>query len=176
MLKKIVITLVAALSLLGPLNAQMVYEEKPENFEPKIEVAVCFIQTDDKVLFLKRLPWKPQGDTWGIPGGKFDPGETPQDTVIRETWEETGIAMPKEALSYFGKVFVRYPDMDYTLHMFEYKADDLPEVTFNPEEHADYKWVSLKEAMDLLPLIPGEEECIDLVYGGVPPEKLEHNS
>jgi len=154
------------LSLACSLNAQMVYEQKPEGFKPKLEVAVCFIHSGDKVLFMKRLPYKPQGNTWGIPGGKADSGESAQEAAIREIREETGIAIPEQAISDLGEVFVRYPEMDYTLHLFEYKADTLPRVTYNPKEHSDYKWVTLEEALQL-PLIPGEEECINLVYGAM---------
>jgi 8-oxo-dGTP pyrophosphatase MutT (NUDIX family) len=113
---------------------------------------------------LKRLPHKPQGTTWGIPGGKRDEGESPYETVVREIQEETGIKMPENALGYFGEVYVRYPDMDYVFHIYEYRMQDFPEVEFNPKEHADYRWVTLQEALQMT-LIPGEEECINLVYG-----------
>ena len=152
------------LSLFTPLNAQLVFQEKPEDFKPKIEVATCFIRVGDEILFLKRLPFKPQGNTWGTPGGKFDEGENALKAVVRETWEETGIELPPESMTYFGKVYIRYPQMDYTLHLFEYSAEDRLKVKINPGEHADYAWVTLDKALTI-PLIPGEEECIDLIYG-----------
>ncbi|SCA64000.1 hypothetical protein SCG7086_BN_00040 [Chlamydiales bacterium SCGC AG-110-P3] len=31
------------------------------------------------------------------------------------------------------------------------------------EEHTDYRWLTIEEAM-ALPLIPGEVECIELIY------------
>ncbi|MBS0605116.1 MAG: NUDIX hydrolase [Verrucomicrobia bacterium] len=175
MKKYLIALLLSFASFENPLIAQMVYEEVPENFQPKIEVAACFIRSGDKVLFMKRLPYKPQGNTWGIPGGKFDKGETPQQTVIREIREETGIEMPTDELCYFGKVFVRYPEMDYTFHLFEYRTEDIPDVEYNPGEHAGYTWVTFEEALKL-PLIPGEEECISLVYGGIPSSKIQETS
>ena len=163
-MRKLITSVFAFLCLNNPLTAEMVFEEKPENFTPKIEVAACFIRVGDEVLFLKRLTHKPQGNTWGIPGGKFDEGENAQETVIREIQEETGIVMTEQSLGYFGKVYVRYSDMDYILHIFEYKAEDFPTVKFNPKEHADYRWVTLDEALQMT-LIPGEEECISFAYG-----------
>jgi len=61
-----------------------------KNFHPSIEVAGCYCEYEDKILLLKRTPHKHQGDTWGIPGGKLDEGETPQIAVIREVFEEVG--------------------------------------------------------------------------------------
>jgi len=175
-MKKQLISFVFSIFLLiNPLSAQMVFEEKPKDFKPKLEVAACFIQVDDQVLFVKRLPNKPQPNTWGIPGGKFDEGETATETVMREIQEETGIEIPEESMEYYGEVYVRYPEMDYTFHMFVYKPEELPKVTINPEEHADYTWVSLEEALKM-PLIPGEEECISLVYGDIAPANTEHTS
>lgn len=166
MKKQLIGFILTILFLASPLSAQMVFIEQPKNFKPKIKVAACFIRVKDKFLFLKRLPTKPQGNTWGIPGGKFDPGETALQTVVRETREETGINMPAKEIQYFGKYYIRYPDMDYEFHMFEYQAANYPDVQFSPGEHANYKWMSLEEALKM-PLIPAQDECIDLVYGDV---------
>ncbi len=45
---------------------------------------------DDKILLIKRntVPFK---GYWGLPGGRMDPGETVDQTVIRECKEETGL-------------------------------------------------------------------------------------
>jgi mutator protein MutT len=173
MKKRLIGFLFAVLCLLTPLSAQMVYEEEPKDFNPKMEVAVCFIRVDNQFLFLKRLPTKPQGNTWGIPGGKSDPGENAAQTVTREIREETGIDIPEESVRYFGEYYVRYPEMDYIFHMFEYQLAELPEVQISPLEHAGYRWVSFEEAMQM-PLIPGEEECINLVYGNVTDSAIDN--
>ena len=34
-----------------------------------------------------------EGDVWTTPGGMIEPGETPADAAVRETWEETGLAV-----------------------------------------------------------------------------------
>ena len=43
------------------------------------------------LLLQHRSQWVHNGDTWGIPGGARDSHETPTETAIRETVEETGI-------------------------------------------------------------------------------------
>lgn len=175
MTKYIISILFSFLCFINPLSAQMVFEEKPKDFRPKMEVAACFIRVGDQVLFMKRLPHKPQGNTWGIPGGKFDKGETAHETVTREIREETGIDIPKESMNYFGKYYVRYPEMDYIFHMFEYQLEELPSVQYNPKEHAGYRWLTFEEALQM-PLIPGEEECIDLVYGDAAVSNMEETA
>jgi 8-oxo-dGTP pyrophosphatase MutT (NUDIX family) len=62
---------------------------------------------------------------WVLPGGCIDPGETPADAVVREVWEETGLAVEPVALRgvYSGPDFlVRYPNGDeaiYVMSVFE---------------------------------------------------------
>ncbi len=57
----------------------------------KIELTTAALVFDkDKVLLIKRTkePWK---GMWHFPGGHVDEGELPQDAVIREIKEETGL-------------------------------------------------------------------------------------
>lgn len=148
---------------LDQLNARLVFQEAPENFSPKVEVAACFIGVDDKVLFLKRLPNKSEGSTWGIPGGKCEKGEMAQEAMIREIREETKIELDRLPIKSFGKVYIRYPKGDFIYHMFECNFQEFPNVVIDLEEHSEYRWITLQEALEL-PLIPGEDECILLCY------------
>jgi len=47
--------------------------------------------------------------------------------------------------------------------MFESKFQEFPNVVIDTKEHAEYCWITLEEALNL-PLIPGEDECIQLCY------------
>ena len=153
---------------MGTMNtaySRLVFQEPPENFNPKVEVAACFMTVNEKVLFLKRLPHKSEGSKWGIPGGKVDKGETAEQAVLREVLEETSIDLAGKSLLYFGKVYIRYPEVDFLYHMYGYDFDELQaDVTINPDEHTEFRWITLAEALKL-PLIRGEDECIYLVYG-----------
>jgi 8-oxo-dGTP diphosphatase len=58
-------------------------------------------RTDDgtlHVLLQHRAPWVHQGDTWSTPGGARHAGEPAVDAAFREVAEETGIAVPDEAV------------------------------------------------------------------------------
>ncbi len=144
---------------------KLVFQTPPENFNPKIEVAACFINVSDRVLFLKRVPSKTEGNLWGIPGGKLEKEESPMSGVVREVLEETTIQLKPEHVKYFGKVYIRYPHIDFIYHMFEHNFENFPKsVTIDENEHSEYRWITLREALEM-PLIPGEDECIYLAYG-----------
>jgi len=50
--------------------------------------ALCI--RDEHILALKHQSDSGSGGFWGIPGGKIESGETPEQAAIRETFEETG--------------------------------------------------------------------------------------
>lgn len=148
---------------MSSLKAQLVYSKPPKNFNPKVEVAACFIKVQDQFLFLKRQSFKSEGNTWGIPGGKLEKGEKPEQAVIREVQEETGINIVDLPIKYFGRVYIRYSKNDFIYHMFEVCLADYPTIVIDQNEHAEHKWLFLKQALEY-PLIPGEDECIHLAY------------
>jgi len=53
--------------------------------------AVALIDRDGRVLLAQRPEGKPMAGLWEFPGGKVEPGETPEHALIRELEEELGI-------------------------------------------------------------------------------------
>jgi len=146
------------------MTSKMVFQEPPENFNPKVEVAACFITVDENVLFLKRQPHRSEPSKWGIPGGKLEKGETAHQAVLREIKEETGLNLPHD-VEHLGTVYIRYPEVDFIYHMYGHDLEAYPaQVVIDPQEHEECRWMTLGEALEL-PLIRGEDECIYLVYG-----------
>ncbi len=56
------------------------------------EVVIVLIRDEvGRILTLKRAKGKDDGVIWGFPSGKVEAGETQEDAVAREVYEETGI-------------------------------------------------------------------------------------
>ncbi len=63
-------------------------------------VAACaLVDPDGRVLLAKRPPDKPMGGLWEFPGGKVEPGERPEEAIIRELREELGIDVTEACLA-----------------------------------------------------------------------------
>ena len=62
-------------------------------------VAVALIDTDGRVLIAQRPEGKALAGLWEFPGGKLEPGERPEATLIRELGEELGIAVEEPCLA-----------------------------------------------------------------------------
>lgn len=57
-----------------------------------IEVAAAIIRDElDRILIARRRPGKSQAGLWEFPGGKLEPGESPEDCLRRELREEMSI-------------------------------------------------------------------------------------
>lgn len=154
-------------------NAQLVFSEPPNDFNPKMEVVGCFIVVGDHFLFLKQQPHDSEANTWGVPGGKIGKTENAESCSLREVCEETGLDLKGIPPRFLGKVYIRYPEMDFVYWMFEARLDCYPAaIVIDPLEHTEFRWMTLQEALSL-PLIRGEDECIHLVYGTALPRATQ---
>jgi 8-oxo-dGTP diphosphatase len=60
-------------------------------------VAVALVDADNRVLIAQRPEGKQLAGLWEFPGGKLEPGERPEETLIRELREELGIEVKEPA-------------------------------------------------------------------------------
>jgi 8-oxo-dGTP diphosphatase len=58
---------------------------------PVVDVTAAVLRRGEAVLLARRQPGKSQGGLWEFPGGKIEPGETPEACLARELAEEFGI-------------------------------------------------------------------------------------
>ena len=62
-------------------------------------VAAALVDADNRVLIAQRPEGKQLAGLWEFPGGKLDPGERPEDALIRELAEELGIRVKAPCLA-----------------------------------------------------------------------------
>ncbi|ODN69097.1 8-oxo-dGTP diphosphatase MutT [Methylobrevis pamukkalensis] len=62
-------------------------------------VACALVDVDNRVLISQRPEGKALAGLWEFPGGKVDPGESPEDALVRELAEELGITVEKPCLA-----------------------------------------------------------------------------
>ena len=71
--------------------------------KPLLLVAACaLVDTDSRVLLARRPEGKKMAGLWEFPGGKLNPGETPETALIRELREELGIDVTEACLAPFA--------------------------------------------------------------------------
>ncbi len=143
-----------------------VYRTPTEQFKPRLEIATLYIEYQDQILLLHRQNHRPEGNAWGIPGGKVEKGETPLQAVIRETREETGFQFPEKSIEKVETLFIEYDATHHiTYHMFRVKLEGDPSaVKINFEEHKGFTWITPKDALKLN-LMKEEDTCFKLTYG-----------
>jgi 8-oxo-dGTP diphosphatase len=82
-------------------------------------VAACaLIDADKRVLIAQRPEGKSMAGLWEFPGGKVEPGERPEDTVIREMHEELGITIMEACLAPFVFASHTYPEFHLLMPLF----------------------------------------------------------
>lgn len=82
----------------NPLGFDLIRGEPAPEGAYHLVVEVLAVTHDGQVLVTKRHPDKPWGGYWEYTGGSVLKGETPEVGALRELREETGVAVPAEAL------------------------------------------------------------------------------
>lgn len=114
---------------------------------------ICYIEKDDKTLMLYRNKKKDdihEGKYVGV-GGKFEQGETPEECIIREVKEETGLML--KSLTYKGLITFPKFKNEEDWYMFLYFSDDfegsLSEKDLDDCKEGKLLWVDNDKIFDL---------------------------
>lgn len=81
-------------------------------------VAVALVDADGRVLIAQRPEGKAMAGLWEFPGGKVDPGETPEAALIRELKEELGIDTAESCLAPLTFASHRYDDFHLLMPLY----------------------------------------------------------
>ena len=126
-------------------------------------VAVALIDADHRVLIAQRPEGKALAGLWEFPGGKLDPGERPEEALIRELQEELGITVREACLSPLTFASHAYEDFHLLMPLYACRRWE-GDVT--AREGQKLAWVKPNRLRDYpmppadLPLIP---HLIDLL-------------
>jgi 8-oxo-dGTP diphosphatase len=121
--------------------------------------AVALIDRDGRVLLARRPEHKPMGGLWEFPGGKVEPGETPEAALIRELHEELGIDTWASCLAPLTFASHTYDDFHLLMPLFACrKWQGLAQA----REGQQLKWVR-KDALSDYPMPPADIPLIPIL-------------
>lgn len=120
-------------------------------------VAACaLVDADGRVLLSQRPAGKHLAGLWEFPGGKVEPGETPEETVVRELGEELGIETRTACLAPLTFASHAYEDFNFLMPLFVCRRFwGIPQ----PREGQGLKWVRPTKMRDY-PMPPADEPLI----------------
>ena len=119
--------------------------------------AVALIDRDGRVLLTRRPPGRRMAGLWEFPGGKVEPGETPEAALIRELHEELGIGTRESCLAPLTFASHAYDDFHLLMPLFacrRWEGDPAP------REGQELAWVRPARLADYpmppadVPLVP----------------------
>ena len=134
-------------------------EPHTPRLEPKrlLLVAACaLVDADGRVLIAQRPEGKQLAGLWEFPGGKVEPGETPEETVVRELAEELGIETKAACLAPLTFASHAYETFNLLMPLYVCRRFwGFPQ----PREHQALKWVRPNKLRDY-PMPPADAPLI----------------
>ena len=124
-----------------------------------MQTTLCYIEKDGRTLMLHRVKKKNDmnRDKWLGVGGKFEPGESPEECMLREAKEETGLTLTRWA--YRG--IVTFVSGDYCEYMHLFTADAFEGALRECDEGA-LEWVETDRLTEL-PIWAGDKVFLRLL-------------
>ena len=114
----------------------------------QIEVVAAIIHDDEGRIFATQRGYGDYKDGWEFPGGKMEPGESPEEALKREIWEEleTNIVVKRLVQT----VEYDYPAFHLKMHCFWCHIESGSLIL---KEHEAAKWLFLDnlDSVDWLP-------------------------
>lgn len=121
------------------------------------EVVAALLWDGDRFMICQRPAHKARGLLWEFVGGKVEPGETPEEALIRECREELAVTVAVGDV--FMQVIHTYPDITVRLTLFHAViADGEPQKL----EHNDIRWIT-PEQISQFDFCPADEEILERI-------------
>jgi 8-oxo-dGTP diphosphatase len=113
-----------------------------------IEVVAAIIHDDEGRIFATQRGYGDYKDGWEFPGGKMEAGETPEEALKREIWEELETRIVVERL--VQTVEYDYPQFHLTMHCFWCHVES-GSLTLKEKEAAKWLYKDQLDSVDWLP-------------------------
>jgi 8-oxo-dGTP diphosphatase len=107
------------------------------------DVTAALIVNSGKVFIAKRMIGQHLGNKWEFPGGKVEPGESPEDCLKRELFEELGV---DATVSQFFMESVHQYNKG-TIRLLAYFISDVIG-DYIPTAHEEIQWVEIEDLLD----------------------------
>lgn len=114
-------------------------------------------ETNQKEIFVTQRGYGDYKDGWEIPGGKLEPGETPEECIVREIREELATEVRAERI--LGVVDYDYPTFHLTMHCI---LCTIISGKLQLLEHEAAKWVN-KETLRSVDWLPADRLILDKI-------------
>jgi mutator protein MutT len=125
-------------------------------------VSCGIIRKDDRILIAQRMPDSfLEANKWEFPGGKIEPGESPEQCLIREIKEELGISISVDRLLTKNTHVYKKDGKDMEVHLNAFLADWIQGDPKNIACQA-FRWVN-KEELSGFPFVEGDKMMIELL-------------
>ena len=125
------------------------------------ETTLCYIEQDGAWLMMHRVKKENDlnHDKWVGPGGHFEGDETPEECLLREVYEETGLTLTRYA---YRGIVTFVSDRWESEHMHLFTADRFQGELKTESDEGTLVWVP-KEEVRKLPLWEGDLLFFDLL-------------
>ena len=114
-------------------------------------------ETNQKEIFATQRGYGDYKDGWEIPGGKLEPGETPEECIVREIREELATEVRAERI--LGVEDYDYPTFHLTMHCI---LCTIVSGKLQLLEHEAAKWVN-KETLRSVEWLPADQLILDKI-------------
>ena len=134
---------------------------------PIFSTTLCYLERDDAYLMLHRVKKEDDynHDKWVGVGGKFERFESPEDCLLREVKEETGVSA--QIIKYVGKsnytFNTSYDMINKDVHWYLMMADSYYSKPQREEYFMDSGYYKFHEAYHLLKF-PNEKQILEQAY------------
>ena len=119
-----------------------------------LAASVAIVREHDLLLIQRNRP--PSEGLWTLPGGRLEPGETPEQCALREVTEELGLKL------YGLRKLIVLTHGRYRLQTFATQTWD-GDIRPNPDEIRDWRWIAPHQLRGLA-TTPGLADVIEAAF------------